>query len=62
MATTLTAEQHQHRLKQCKAGKHKLRENAFGVVWCTNCGLLSTSVGNAKKLEESDKLIIVTNK
>ncbi len=42
----------------CKKGKHKLRENNFGVCWCVKCGLLSTSVGTAQKLEEEDKIII----
>lgn len=41
----------------CKKGKHKLRENNFGVCWCVKCGLLSTSVGASSKLEE-DKIII----
>lgn len=35
--------------KNCLKGKHKLRENKFGVVWCVNCGLLSNTL-NATKL------------
>lgn len=58
MATIITKEQFQNKLKKCQKGKHKLRENEFGVVFCTICGLLSTSVGNVYKLKEEDKLII----
>lgn len=39
----------------CDKGKHKLRENKFGVVWCVRCGMLSNTM-NAPKLEETDKL------
>lgn len=58
MATIITKEQFQKKLKLCQKGKHKLRENEFGVVFCTVCGLLSTSVGNVPKLKEEDKLVI----
>ena len=46
-------------LKICQKGKHKLRENKFGVTWCVRCGLLSTTIGTAQVLEEDDKLKIV---
>lgn len=46
-------------LDLCKKGKHKLRENKFGVTWCVRCGLLSTTIGTAQALEENDKLKIV---
>lgn len=45
-------------LDLCKKGKHKLRENKFGVTWCVRCGLLSTSVGGAQTLDDNDKIII----
>lgn len=41
--------------KTCDKGKHKLRENSFGIVWRVRCGMLS-NVMNAPKLEETDKL------
>ena len=55
---TITKEQFVNGLKICQKGKHKLRENEFGIVWCVRCGLLSTSVGTAEKLNEDDCLII----
>lgn len=48
-------------LELCKKGKHKFRENDFGVVWCVRCGMLSTGVGFADKLNNDDKLIIKNN-
>lgn len=45
-------------LNLCQKGKHKLRENTFGIVWCVRCGLLSTSVGTAQKLDNEDKITI----
>ena len=45
-------------LNLCKKGKHKLRENKFGVTWCVRCGLLSTTIGTAQPLESDDQLII----
>ena len=55
----ITKEQHLKMQKNnCQKGKHRLRENQFGVVFCTICGLLSTSVGNVEKLMEEDKLKI----
>lgn len=58
MAIIINKEQYDKTLTPCKKGKHKLRENKFGIVFCTRCGLLSTSVGNVEKLQENDKLII----
>lgn len=55
---TITKEQFANGLKICQKGKHKLRENEFGIVWCVRCGLLSTSVGSAEKLNSDDCLII----
>lgn len=49
-------------LKRCHSGKHKLRENKFGVVWCVHCGLLSTAVGNIQKLTEEDKIQVYVHK
>lgn len=54
MATIITKEQFQNKLKICQKGKHKLSENEFGGVFYTICGLLSTSVGNVSKLKEDD--------
>lgn len=48
-------------LKLCQKGKHKLRENKFGVVFCVRCGLLSTSVGAVVKLKDDDKIKVVKN-
>lgn len=54
MAREIVKEQFENGIKICQKGKHKLRENKFGIVWCTRCGLLSTSVGSAEKLSEDD--------
>lgn len=58
MAKVITKEQFEKGLAICSKGKHKLRENNFGVVFCVRCGLLSTSVGNAEKLTADDKVIV----
>lgn len=58
MGRVITHEQFMQGMKLCKSGKHKLRENSFGVTWCTRCGLLSNSLG-AAPLEDGDILIIV---
>lgn len=56
---TLNKEQYLKVLKNnCQKGKHRLRENQFGVVFCTIYGLLSTSVGNVEKLMKEDKIEI----
>ena len=57
----ITNDQFVNSLKICQKGKHKLRENNFGVVFCTRCGLLSTSVGAVEKLTEDDKIKVVKN-
>jgi hypothetical protein len=44
------------RLDNCKKGKHKLRENRFGVTWCVVCGLLSNKPAE-ELLKEEDKEI-----
>jgi hypothetical protein len=61
MAREIVKEQFENGIKICQKGKHKLRENQFGIVWCTRCGLLSTSVGSAEKLSEDDCLIVKCN-
>jgi hypothetical protein len=51
------------RRKNCEKGKHKLRDNSFGITWCVTCGFLSNKpapIGifiNSNRLEEVDKLI-----
>lgn len=62
MAKEITLEQYEKVLINCKKGKHKLRENDFGVVFCVRCGLLSTSVGGATKLLDEDKIIVKSKK
>jgi hypothetical protein len=32
--------------EQCSKGKHKFRDNNFGVTWCVVCGQHSTSPSN----------------
>lgn len=61
MCKIVNNEQFENGLKLCNKGKHKLRENGFGVVFCVRCGLLSTSVGGVEKLKEEDKIIIKNN-
>jgi hypothetical protein len=58
MAKVITQEQFVKGLAICSKGKHKLRENNFGVLFCVRCGLLSTSVGNVEKLTADDKVIV----
>ncbi len=55
----ISREAHKILLKRCQSGKHKLRENKFGVVWCVHCGLLSTSVGSVSMLKEEDKVEVI---
>lgn len=52
----INREQHQARLNRCVQGKHKIRENQFGVSWCVNCGLISSK--SAEPLQEEDKILI----
>lgn len=58
MAREINMEQFSKGLTICSKGKHKLRENQFGIVWCTRCGLLSTSVGSAEILSDDDKIVV----
>lgn len=46
---------------RCDKGKHKYRENKFGVTWCVLCGLLGGYNTPAEKLEEEDKLLIIND-
>lgn len=60
MAKVISVAEH-IKLKQCHCdkGKHRFRENKFGVTWCVICGQLSTNnAGVVAPLEEDDKLII----
>lgn len=60
MARIISLEEHQ-RLKQyhCDKGKHRFRENKFGITWCVICGQLSVNnQGKVEPLQEEDKLII----
>jgi len=51
------------RRKNCEKGKHKLKDNDFGITWCVTCGYLSNKpapIGmykNMNKLQPEDKLI-----
>lgn len=58
MAREINKEQFSKGIAICSKGKHKLRENQFGIVWCTRCGLLSTSVGSAEILSDDDKIVV----
>lgn len=58
MSKIINEEQFINGVKLCQKGKHKLRENQFGVVWCVRCGLLSTSVGNVDKIKSEEILIV----
>lgn len=43
----------------CDKGKHRFRENPFGITWCVICGQLSVNNhGLVPLLREEDKLII----
>ena len=54
----ITNDQFVNNLKLCQKGKHKLKENNFGVVFCVRCGLLSTSVGAVEKIKNDDKIVV----
>lgn len=45
------------RRQRCVSGKHKFRENKFGVTWCVNCGLIGKNA--IFELVEDDKLVVV---
>lgn len=56
----ITTKEHQRALYiLCSKGKHKFRENSFGITWCVICGLLSTSTQPQKILLPSEKLTII---
>ena len=40
---------------RCSKDKHRVRENTFGICWCTICGKL-VQPRDYKKLVESDKI------
>lgn len=58
MSKIITSQQWYKGLELCKKGKHKFRENSFGVIFCTRCGLLSNAIVNTFKLDENDCLVI----
>ena len=43
--------------RYCNKGKHRLRENNFGVTWCVICGLLSNGEV-PDKLTDDDRILI----
>lgn len=51
------------RRKNCSQGKHKLKDNSFGITWCVTCGYLSnkpaplTMWKNENILKPHDQLI-----
>ena len=56
--TIITQEKHQLLMgRNCNKGKHRFRENNFGICWCVLCGMLGTT-NTAPKLEENDKITI----
>lgn len=40
---TINSGQWYARLKRCAQGKHKMRENQYGAIFCANCGLLTAN-------------------
>lgn len=44
------------KLAKCNKGAHKIRENRFGISWCTVCGLLSNK-STKEQLKEEEKEI-----
>lgn len=49
--------QREIKLKNCQSGKHKIRQNNFGVSWCVYCGLLSNA--DSEPLQEDDKILYI---
>lgn len=47
---------HWERRKNCEKGKHRLRDNTFGVTWCVTCGFLSNKPAGIE-LKTEDKFI-----
>ena len=45
----------------CTSGKHKFRENSFGITWCVVCGNLAIK-HYGEPLLKSDKIIITNLK
>lgn len=52
------------RRENCKQGKHKLKENNFGITWCVVCGYLFNKPApiikgdkNSNKLQPEDQII-----
>lgn len=45
------------RKRNCDKGKHRIRENKFGVCWCVLCGLLTSTV-NAVPLGEDECIAV----
>lgn len=54
MSKIITSQQWLKGQELCKKGKHKFKENSFGVVFCTRCGLLSNAIVDMPKLDEND--------
>lgn len=44
------------RRDNCNKGKHKLKDNTFGITWCVICGYLSNKPSGIP-LEEEHKSI-----
>ena len=61
MSREIVKEQFESGIRIYQKGKHKLRENKFGIVQCTRCGLLSTSIDSAEKSSKDDCLIVKCN-
>ncbi len=55
----LTKQTYWNMRSRCSQGKHKFRDNAFGMTWCVVCGQHSTK-SSGVELKEEDK-IITTN-
>ena len=53
----ITPEQHSKMvLNYCIKGKHKIRENHFGISFCTICGLISNKPNQS--IGPNDQLLI----
>jgi len=55
----LTKEIFQIRKAQCEKGKHKFRDNNYGVTWCVTCGNLSNKACGVPLTKEDQ--VITTN-
>ena len=54
---TVTTKEHFWKLRdKCNQGKHKFRDNSFGVTFCVVCGQISLKPCNIP-LAEEDKII-----